>query len=160
MWHHKNEKEILEEILKVEREQLALLEKILRNQSRYTIRITQLTENNMALVALAPGNVAQFGVTLLLNGVPDTSGFAVAPTATSTDTFITFAPATTDASGGTIPLAAQISATDGTGDTATSAVITFTAVDPLGTTQTTTITWAAGTTPPIDGYSLSAVQLL
>jgi hypothetical protein len=153
---------LLKELVEIGKREECLLEKILRNQSRYSIQAVQFMENNMALVTLAPGNVAQFGVALLNNGSPATppAGFTLAPTLTFDDTLVTVAPATTDASGGTIPLSQQFTVTDGTGDTATSTIGTFTAVDPDGNTITTTITWAAAVTPPVDGFSLGAVQLV
>ena len=134
---------------------------------RFTLQAIQFQGDNMALVALAPGNVAQFGVVLLNNGTPASASngnvpasFVLTPTLTFDDTLVTVAPATADQSGGTIPLTSQFLATDGAGDTATSTIGTFTAVDPLGNTQTTTITWAGAVTPPVDGFSLGAVQLV
>lgn len=160
--------QLLTDLVAGQMSQTELLQDIVDNQSRFSARAIQFfQENTMALVTLAPGNVAQFGIVLLFNGTPASASngnvpasYTMAPTLAFDDSLVTVAPATTDASGGTVPLAQQFTATDGTGDTATSTIGTFTFVDPLGNTITTPITWAASTTPPVDGFSGGAVQLL
>jgi hypothetical protein len=127
---------------------------------RYTIQITQLKENTMVLGTITPGSPGQFAAVLLNNGVADTSSFVPAFTFTSSDPSATLAPATTDASGGKIPLANQVVLTVPTGDTLDSVSVTATCVDPNGATQTGSVTVAIGSgTPPANAYSVGVTQL-
>jgi hypothetical protein len=138
-----------------------LLQQLVDNtqpQPVYTVRLTQLSENNMALGTISPGSTGQFGAVLLNNGVPDTSSFVPTFTWTSSDASATFAPATTDASGGTIPLANQIVMSIPTGDTSSSASAVASTPDPTGATQSGSVTVAVtGTTTAV--YSVGVTQL-
>ena len=143
-------------------EQLAanqLLQIIVDNTQRiYSIAFKEL---DMALGTIAPGSTGQFGAVLLNNGVPDTSSFVPSFTFSSADSLAVFAPATVDASGGTIPLANQSVLTVDPTDTSTSAVLTCSVVDPTGATQTATLTIAisGGVTPPPAVFSVGFTQL-
>jgi hypothetical protein len=134
-----------------------LLQLIVDNTNpHYSIEIRRLP---MALGTIAPGSTGQFGAVLLNNGVPDTSSFVPSFTFTSSDTSATFAPATVDASGGTIPLANQAVLSVPTGDTSTSTTITASTVDPNGATQTgtVTVTISGGGTTAV--YTVGVTQL-
>jgi len=127
---------------------------------RYTIRVVQFSqENPMALGTIAPGSTGQFGAQLLNNGVPDTSGFVPTFTWTSTDPLVTFSPAATDASGGIIPLTAQIIASVPTGDVSTSVTVTATTPDPNGVSEAGPVTVAIGSVAPLAVYTVSTKQL-
>jgi hypothetical protein len=128
----------------------------------YSVSITALSltqENLMALGTIAPGSTGQFGAVLLNNGAPDTSGFVPSFTFTASDPSVTFAPATTDASNGAIPLAQQVVASVPAGDTLGSATITATCTDPNGATQSGSVTVAigGGTTAPV--FSVGVTRL-
>jgi hypothetical protein len=139
-------REILERVKRIERQL----------QNRYTIRVTQ--ENVMSLGTIAPGSTGQFGAVLLNNGTPDTSSFVPSFTFTASDPSVTFAPATTDASGGTIPLAQQTVMSVPSTDTLGSVTVTATATDPNGVSQSGSVTVAIGTVAtPV--YSVGITQL-
>jgi hypothetical protein len=134
----------------------------------YSVSVTLLSstptsneENPMALGTIAPGSTGQFGAVLLNNGAPDTSGFTPSFSFTASDPSVTFAPATTDASGGTIPLGQQTVMSVPTGDTLGSVIVTATCVDPTGATQSGSVTVAigGGTTPPANVFSVGVTQL-
>lgn len=158
-WLRKSrEEKLLEEILEVESRQLRSLDLIARRtENRYTIRITQ--ENVMSLGTIAPGSTGQFGAVLLNNGKPDTTSFVPSFTFTSSDPSVTFAPATTDASGGTIPLSQQTVLSVPTGDTLGSVTVTATCVDPNGVSQSNSVTVAIGSGPAVPVYSVGITQL-
>jgi hypothetical protein len=164
-WLPPNPKKLLEEILEVEHEALCDLKKealrILEHfehcgQNRYKIRLT--LENNM-LGKIAPGSTGQFGAVLLNNGAPDTSGFTPSFTFTASDPSATFAPATTDASNGTIPLEQQTVLSIPEGDTLGSVTVTATCVDPNGVSQSTAVTVEIGAGPAPAVYSVGLTQL-
>jgi hypothetical protein len=127
----------------------------------FSVGITQLQGDNMALGTIAPGSTGQFGAVLLNNGAPDTSGFVPTFTFTTSDPSATVAAATTDASGGTIPLANQSVVSIPTGDTLGSVVVTASCVDPNGATQSGSVSVAigGGTTPPTNVFSVGVTQL-
>jgi hypothetical protein len=129
------------------------------NPSRYSIRITQLRSSTMALGTLTPGGTGQFGAVLLNNGVPDTSSFVPSFTFTTSDASATVAPATTDASGGTIALQNQSVVSIPAGDTSTTITVTATATDPNGVSQsgTSTVAVGGGTTTAV--YTIGVTQL-
>lgn len=158
-WLRKSrEEKLLEEILEVESRQLRSLDLIARRtENRYTIRITQ--ENVMSLGTIAPGSTGQFGAVLLNNGTPDTTSFVPSFTFTSSDPSVTFATATTDASGGTIPLSQQTVLSVPTGDTLGSVTVTATCVDPNGVSQSNSVTVAIGSGPAVPVYSVGITQL-
>jgi hypothetical protein len=146
-------------------EQLAskqLLQQIVDNTNPkpvYTVRLTQLRSSTMALGTLTPGGTGQFGAVLLNNGVPDTSSFVPSFTFTTSDASATVAPATTDASGGTIALQNQSVVSIPAGDTSTTITVTATATDPNGVSQsgTSTVAVGGGTTTAV--YTIGVTQL-
>jgi hypothetical protein len=157
----REEVELLRDILKTGREIVRLLEES-KPSHRYTIRITQLKENTMSLGTIAPGSTGQFGAQLLNNGVPDTSSFVPSFTFTASDPSVTFAPATTDASNGLIPLANQTVLSVLTDDTLGSVTVIATTTDQNGATQSGSVTVAiggGGTPPPANVYSVGVTQL-
>jgi hypothetical protein len=157
----REEVELLRDILKTDHEIVRLLEES-KPSHRYTIRTMQLKENTMALGTIAPGSTGQFGAQLLNNGVPDTSSFVPTFTFTASDPSVTFAPATTDASAGLIPLANQTVLSVPTGDTLGSVTVSATCVDPNGASQTGSVTVAIGggvTPPPANVFSVGVTQL-
>lgn len=104
------------------------------------------------------GSTGQLGWTLQDNGVNDTTGFALTLTYTADDASVTFAPATTDASGGTIPLASQTVISVPAGDPGTPVTVTASSPDPEGGTVTGTLTIALTPTP--QKFTLVGTQLL
>lgn len=154
--------ELHEALRRIERDlkqidhRLSHIEREIRPQpnNHFTLQVQEIP---MAIGTIAPGTTGQFGVTLLDNGVPDTTGFAVSPTFTADDTSVTFAPATTDASNGSIPVAAQTVASVPAGDPGTSVTITASATAPDGTTATGTITVAL--TGTAQKFTLGVSQL-
>jgi hypothetical protein len=140
---YRKEQQMLREIVEQNREILETEKRIERRlKNRFTIRVTQ--ENVMSLGTIAPGSTGQFGAVLLNNGAPDTSSFVPSFTFTASDPSVTFAPATTDASGGTIPLAQQTVMSVPSSDTLGSVTVTATATDPNGATQSGSVTVAIG----------------
>ena len=107
----------------------------------------------MALGNIAPGASGQFGVAINFpSGVNAPAGYNPTLTFSSSDPAITFAPATVDASGGTIPLAQQVIASVPASDTSTTASFAATALGTDGvtvlTSNTVTVTISAGGPPP------------
>jgi hypothetical protein len=91
----------------------------------------------MAIGSIAPGTTGQFsGVVQFPSGVTAPAGYNPSLTWSSSDSSITFAPATTDATNGAIPLANQVVASVPSGDTNTTASVSFTFAAPDGTTIT------------------------
>lgn len=127
---------------------------------RYSISITQLGDN-MAIGNINAGSTGQFGATLLDNGAPyvapSGSTYVFTPTFSASDTTVTFAPATTDASAGAIPLADQTVMSVPANDTGTSVTVGVSAVAPDGTTVTATlvVTLTPGTTTATFSVALS-----
>jgi len=138
---------------------LIIFERPAQPASKYSVRVTQ--ENPMSLGTIAPGSTGQFGAVLLNNGVPDTSSFVPSLSFTASDPSVTFAPATTDASGGTIPLAQQTVMSVPSTDTLGSVTVTATCTDPNGASQSGSVTVAVGPGPgPGPGvYSVGVTQL-
>jgi hypothetical protein len=170
--HDENEilREILEELQDensllrlVAAEQIAskqLLQTIANNTQPkpvYSVRLTQLPENTMAIGNITAGTTGQIGAALLDNGAP-VAGFTGTFTFTASDTTVTFAPATTDASGGTIPLANQTVISVPAGDPGTSVTVTATTTAPDGTTATGTLTIAL--TPVAQQFTVGLTQLV
>lgn len=110
------------------------------------------------MAGITAGGTGQLGWQLQDNGVNDTTGFVITPTYTADDATVTFAPATTDASGGTIPLTAQTVVSVPAGDAGTSVTITAISPAPDGSTATGTITIAL--TPVAQKFTLVGTQLL
>jgi hypothetical protein len=145
----------------VEAEQIAskqLLQDIVNNTnkppSHFTLKGALLTMAN----PIPAGSTGQLGWTLQDNGVNDTTGFVLTPTYTADDSAVTFAPATTDASGGTIPLTAQTVVSVPAGDANTTVTITASSPAPDGSTATGTLTIAV--TPVAQKFTLVGTQLL
>jgi hypothetical protein len=80
----------------------------------------------MAIGSIAPGTTGQFaGVIQFPSGVTAPTGYNPTLTWSSSDDSITFAPATTDATNGAVPLANQVVASVPSSDTSTSAQVAF-----------------------------------
>jgi hypothetical protein len=126
------------------------------NPTHYSIAIKEIP---MAIGTITPGSTGQFGAVLLNNGAPDTSGFVPVFTFTTSDPSATVAPATVDASGGTIPLAQQAVVSIPTGDTLGSVVVTATTTDPTGASQSGSVTVAIGGGSPTAVYTVGVTQL-
>lgn len=115
----------------------------------------------MSIGNIAAGTTGQFGAALLDNGAPYVapagSTYTFSPTFTASDPSVTFAPATVDDSGGTIPLSDQTVVSVPAGDTGTSVTITATATAPDGTTATGSITVTL--TPVPQQFTIAVTQL-
>jgi hypothetical protein len=136
--------------------------RLLREDHRKVVRIEKLLELPyatafqtgvfMAIGSIAPGSTGQFaGVVQFPAGVTAPAGYNPTLTWQSSDASITFAPATTDATSGAVPLANQVVASVPTGDTNTSAQVGFTFIAPDGTTIASNVVSFSipqGTTPP------------
>jgi hypothetical protein len=149
------------EMLEEQRETNKLLREVVSElrPTRYTIQLTQLQgDTTMALGTIAPGSTGQFGAVLLNNGAPF-AGFTGTFTFTTSDPSATVAPATTDASGGTIPLANQVVVSIPTGDTLGSVSISATTTDPNGASQTGSVTVAIGGGTSTNVFSVGVTQL-
>jgi hypothetical protein len=121
----------------LEHEILRKLERIERLLTTPTLTAKQLGEF-MAIGSIAPGTTGQFAVVFNFPaGTSAPAGFPTNLTPSSPDPLITFAPATTDASGGTIPLSQQVVLSVPTGDTNTTGQMGFTCT---GTDGVTTLT--------------------
>ena len=129
-----------ERVEQVQREQTRILHNILRrldaleNPHRFTFPIKELT---MALGNITAGTTGQVSAGPLLdNGVPyvtpPDSVYVFVPTLTSSDLDVIITPATTDMSGGTIPLALQFVLTVPAGELGTSVTISGSAPAPDG----------------------------
>jgi len=157
LFRDKEEREQLERLL---REILHVLERLNRKiPDRYQIHITQ--ETPMAIGNIPAGSSGQLGAQLLLNGssyvVPSDDSYVFTPTFTADDPSVTFTAATTDESGGTLPLADQIVLDVPAGDTGTSVTVTVTAADPNGNTLSATLTIPL--TPEGQTFTISLTQL-
>lgn len=167
--HEPSDSELLRELLRVSFEQLRVSREVLEVEqanmgflaqivSELTPHVFTLKGTNLMANPIAAGSTGQLGWTLQDNGVNDTTGFALTLTLSSTDTGVTFAPATTDASGGTIPLANQTVVTVPAADTNTTATITASSPAPDGSTATGSITVTLTPTP--QKFTLVGTQLL
>lgn len=153
--HEDEDRRLLHEILSGLREVKYLVR---HGQPHYKVRVTE--EKKMALGKIAPGSTGQFGAQLLNNGAPDTSSFAPSFSFSASDPSVTFAPATEDASGGSIPLANQVVMSVPASDSLGSVIVTATATDPNGATQSGSVTVAiAAGEPTSPVYSVGVVQL-
>lgn len=110
----------------------------------------------MAIGNITAGTTGQLGATLLDNGAAVT-GFTPTFTFSASDTTVTFAPATTDGSGGTVPLANQTVISVPAGDTGTSVTITASTPAPDGTTASGTLTITL--TPVPQQFTVALTQL-
>jgi hypothetical protein len=154
--HDSESDKVLHEILEEEREQTHLLREIereLKPHHHFTLKGTQFMAN-----PIPAGSTGQLGWTLLDNGVPVSPQPTLTLTYTSADPLVTFAAATTDASGGTIPLANQVVMTVGASDTQTSAIVNASAPAPDGSTAAGSLTVAVTPTP--QKFTLVGTQLL
>jgi hypothetical protein len=106
------EHEILRRLIEVE--------KLLKTP---TLTVMQVGDT-MAIGNITAGQTGQFAVAINFpSGVTAPAGYAPAITWSSPDPLITFAPATTDLTGGAVPLSQQTVATVAASDTATSGSI-------------------------------------
>jgi hypothetical protein len=120
---HHEEHEILQRLRRIEH----LLE--LPHATAFQTGVT------MAIGSIAPGTTGQFaGVVNFPSGVTAPAGYNPTLNWSSSDTSITFAPATADATNGAVPLANQVVASVPTGDTGTSAQVGFSLLAPDGVT--------------------------
>jgi len=105
----------------------------------------------MAIGSIAPGSTGQFaGAINFPAGVTAPTGFSPTLVWSSSDAGITFAPATTDLTGGAVPLAQQVVATVPTGDTNATASIGFSIIGTDGVTVLTSnvVSFAIPQAPP------------
>jgi hypothetical protein len=149
--------------------------RLLQDAERKIQRIERLLEfphltltqvgGSMAIGNINAGGTGQFAIAVNFPaGVTPPAGYVPVITWSSPDPLITFAPATTDLTGGTIPLAQQIIATVDPTDTATSGAVGGSALGTDGTTVLTsnvvtfTIT-PSGPPPPPTEPTLVASQV-
>jgi hypothetical protein len=126
-----------EEVLRLLRDDHNRIVKIEQLLASPTLTAMQLGAP-MAIGSIAPGTTGQFAVVFNFPaGTSAPAGFPTNLTSSSPDPLITFAPATTDASGGTIPLSQQVVLSVPTGDTNTTGQMGFTCT---GTDGVTTLT--------------------
>jgi hypothetical protein len=122
--------------------------RLLEEQNRRILRIERLLEfpeltltqvgGSMAIGNIPAGQTGQFAIAVNFpGGVTPPAGYTLSITWSSPDPLITFAPATTDLTGGAIPLAQQVVATVDPTDTATSGSVGGSA---LGTDGVTVLT--------------------
>ena len=142
-----------EEVLWMLREDHRKVNRILHLLEFPHLTVSQIGE--VMLGTITAGQTGQFAVAINFPaGVVAPSGYAPAITWSSPDPLITFAPATVDLTGGTIPLSQQTIATVGASDTATSGSIGASALGVDGVTVLTsnvvtfTIAPAVSTTEP------------
>jgi hypothetical protein len=105
--------------------------------------------------SIAPGATGQFACAINFPaGVTPPAGYNPVLTPSSPDPLITFAPATTDATGGAIPLAQQFVATVDPTDIATTGSVGFSTLGTDGVTvlvsNVVTFTIASVTPPPTE----------
>ncbi len=136
----------------LEKEELRLLRKILHLLEFPHLTILQLGDA-MAIGNITAGSTGQFAAAVQFpSGVTAPSGYTPSVTWSSPDPLITFTPATTDLSGGTIPLSQQTIVNVDATDTNTSGTIGASALAPDGTaisaTFSFTITPATTVTEP------------
>ena len=105
---------------------------------RFSLHVT--LETPMAIGNIEAGSTGQLATTLELNGQPFTEPFNLSLTYSADDPQVTFAPATTDATNGAVPLEHQEVVSVPAGDQGTSVTITVSAVDPDGKQISTSIT--------------------
>jgi hypothetical protein len=115
----------------------------------------------LPITSLPLGGSAQLVAQLLENGSPyvapaGAAPFTFAPAVSSDDPNITVEPATTDISGGTVPLSQQFLITDSTSDAVgTPDDITVSAQAPDGSTVTETVAFSIGPATPVNTFGLS-----
>jgi hypothetical protein len=105
----------------------------------------------MALGSITPGSTGQFALSINFPaGVTPPSGYDPTIQFSSSDPSITFAPATTDLTNGSVPLSQQVVATVPLTDTAVTAQIAATALGTDGVTVLTSnvVTIAIPQAPP------------
>jgi hypothetical protein len=103
----------------------------------------------MAIGNITAGQSGQFAVAIdFPAGVTPPAGYAPVITWSSPDPLITFAPATSDASGGTIPLSQQVIASVAPTDTATSGSVGASALGTDGVTELTSNVVTFTISPP------------
>jgi hypothetical protein len=108
-----------------ERDELQLLRRILRLLEFPHATAFQVGDD-MAIGSIAPGTTGQFaGVITFPAGVTAPAGYNPTLNWSSPDPLITFAPATTDATNGAVPLANQVVATVASSDTAANGSVGF-----------------------------------
>lgn len=157
---HFRDKEEREWIAELLREILHVLERLNRKiPDHYSIRVTQ--ETPMAIGNIPAGSSGQLGAELLMNGspyvIPSGSSYVFTPTFTADDPSVTLTPATTDESGGTLPLTGQIVVNVPAADTGASVTVTVMAADPNGNTLSQSLTIAL--TPEAQTFTISLTQL-
>lgn len=142
------EQEVLQ-MLRADHEKLVRVEHLLEFPH---LTILQLGDT-MAIGSIPAGSTGQFAAAVQFpSGVTAPSGYTPSVTWSSPDSLITFTPATTDLSGGTIPLSQQIIVNVDATDANTSGTIGASSTAPDGTvitaTSTFTITPAVSVTEP------------
>ncbi len=164
MFHERRIFDILERILhKLEEIRLQLRPGLFSLDLTFYPGVSMSTAS-LPITTIQVGGTGQLVVQLLqtVNGVTapyvapaGAAPYTFAPAVTSNDADITIAPATTDVTGGTVPLAQQFSVADTAGDTVSTFTLTATATAPDGTALTDTITINLSSTPPTSAFSLS-----
>jgi hypothetical protein len=133
---------------------LRLLRKIERLLEFPHLTLTQVG-GSMAIGNITAGQTGQFAMAVVFPaGVTPSAGYTPVITWSSPDPLITFSPATTDLTGGAIPLAQQVVATVDKTDTATTFSIGGSAIGTDGVTVLTsnvvTGTITPSTVPPTE----------
>lgn len=151
--------QLLNEILEETRMNNILLREILQYLSP---RHNQFSlEIKMSVGNIVAGTTGQIEAEVFENGVLYTApvGTTYVPTLTwtSSDSTVTFTPATDDDSGGTVPLTQQIVVNVPAGDTSTSVTITATTTDPNGNPLTGTISIPVTSAPQVFTLQLTQV---
>jgi hypothetical protein len=129
---------------------LRLLDKILRLLETPTLTAMQVGDT-MAIGNITAGQTGQFAVAINFpSGVTAPAGYAPTITWSSPDSLISFAPATTDLTGGAVPLSQQTVATVAASDTATSGSVGCSALGVDGVTVLTSnvVTFTITPAPP------------
>jgi hypothetical protein len=133
---------------------------------RYSIRVSQVAaathqEKTKMIGNITAGTAGQFAASLLDNGslytAPAGSAYTLNLVWTASDPSVTFAPATTDATNGAVPLQDQTVVTVPAGDPGTSVTVTATAPAPDGTTATGSLT--VQLTPVPQKFTLAVAQI-
>lgn len=115
----------------------------------------------LPITSLPLGGNAQLVVQLLENGAPYVASdgaapYTFSPSVSSDDANVTIGPATSDVSGGAVPLAQQFLLTDSATDTIGAPDdITVTATAPDGSTVTETVSFSIGEGSTTNTFSLS-----
>ena len=146
---------------RLEHEELQLLRKILRLLETPRLTLTQLGDA-MSIGNITAGQTGQFGIAINFpSGVTPPAGYNPTINWSSSDSNITFQPATTDLSNGAIPLSQQVVASVPASDTNTTASIGGSCLGTDGVTVLTSnpVSFSITPAPPPTEPTLVASQL-